>query len=145
METVNTTVVRSESLPRDLLRPIVAPLAPSSFIGADSDFGIAQFTSSVQFITISITIPQKTVIPASGLMLRYALEAEVEATSDGYVIRCRYLDEDAFAARYEEVYLEFLTSLRDRYYSLCRRKDQLSPQDLFILERLRDILAPQSS
>lgn len=139
METVNTAVVIRESLPRELLRPIVPPSMSSISMKADADLETAQF------ISLSITIPQKTVIPDSDLMLKYALEVEVEAMSDGYVIRCGYLDEDTFASRYEEAYLEFLASLRDRYYSLCKRKDRLSLQDLSILERFRDILVPQSS
>jgi hypothetical protein len=100
---------------------------------------------SVQFTSLQlITIPQKAAIPDSDLMLKLAVLVEMQVTADGYVMRAGYLDEDAFAPTYQEVYVEFLASLRDRYHSLCRREGLLSPQDRSVLERLRGILVPKN-
>jgi hypothetical protein len=133
--------VWTESSRRELLPSLAFSPAPAISISAEDDLETAQFTSSIQLVTI----PHKTAIPKSDLRLEYALVVEIGTTPDGYVIRSGYLDEDAFGLTYQEVYLEFLTSLRDRYYSLCRREDSLSPQDHSVLERFRDILVPKSS
>jgi len=138
--TVNFTV-GTESSRRELLRSLAFSPAPAIPVWEKDDLEGIQFTSSIQLVTI----PQKTAIPDSDLLLNFALVVEMETTPDGYVIRAGHLDEDAFGPTYQEVYLEFLTSLRDRYCSLCRREGSLSPQDGSVLKRLRDIFLPKSA
>jgi hypothetical protein len=87
-----------------------------------------------------ITLDQGTRIPDSDFVLRYPLLVEMETTPDGVVIRAGALDEDAYGLTYQAAYVEFLTSLRDRYLSLDRREASLSPQDLVVLRKLRDLL-----
>lgn len=143
---MNTGV--SETSPyRGLLRSTDFSLQPSIPIGFSAQPSIpnwtlddivnALFLSSVQVVTLT----QKTPIPDSGLSLNYALTAEIRATRDGFVLQSGDLDEDAFGLTYEEAYFGFLTSLRDRYYSLLRREASLSRQDHSVLERLRRLLA----
>ncbi|MDE2179377.1 MAG: hypothetical protein KGJ40_00805 [candidate division NC10 bacterium] len=125
LKTVNTDVSKESSYGK-LLRPNDFLLPPS----------IPNWTDDQV-----VTFPQKTPIPDSGLSLRYTLIAEIRATRDGFVLRSGDLDEDAFGLTYEEAYLGFLTSLRDRYYSLVRREASLSRQDHSVLEKLRRLLA----
>jgi hypothetical protein len=147
LETVNTGV--SETSPyRGFLRSTDFSLQPSIPIGFSAqpsipnwidDIANALSLSSVQVVTFS----QNTRIPDPDrdLSLKYALIAEMTATRDGFVLRSGDLDEDAFGLTYEEAYLGFLTSLRDRYDSLLRREASLSRQDHSVLERLRRLLA----
>lgn len=113
-------------------------LEPATSI-QDHDLDVEALILSLQ----TITLQEGTGIPGSDLMLRYGLVGEMEVTRDGFVMGSGDLDEWSFGATYEEAYLEFLTSLRDRYYSLSRREDLLSPQDLSILEKLRSLLIPR--
>lgn len=136
LETVNTGV--SETSPyRGLLRSTDFSLQPSSSNWTLDNIENALCLSSVQVVTLA----QKTPISDSGLSLNYALIAEMTATRDGFVLRSGDLDEEAFGLTYEEACLGFLTSLRDRYYSLLRREASLSRQDHSVLERLRRLLA----
>ena len=90
-----------------------------------------------------ITLPQGTSIPGDpSVVLQHALHVEIENTRDGVVLRSASLDEEAFGASYNEACLDFLTSLRDRYRSLSRREERLSPQDCSVLERLCRLLEP---
>jgi len=132
LETVNTRVSEKSSYGK-LLRPNDFLLPPSILNWTDDI--VEAFSVQV------VTFPQKTPIPDSGLSLNYALIAEIRATRDGFVLRSGDLDEDAFGLTYEEAYFGFLTSLRDRYYSLLRREASLSRQDHSVLERLRRLLA----
>lgn len=126
LETVNAGVSEGSSC-REFLRFTDFSLQPSS----------PNWTLDVQVVTLT----QKTPIPDSGLSLNYALIAEIRVTRDGFVLRSGDLDEDAFGLTYEEAYLSFLTSLRDRYYSLLRKEASLSRQDCSVLEKLRKLLA----
>lgn len=137
VKTVNTPVW-NESPRWELLRPISFSLEPSIPSSTTPDLDTARFISSVQILTV----PGRTSIPDSDLMLQYALIAELETTRDGFVIRSNDLDEEAFGLTYREAYLDLLTSLRDRYYSLCKREESLSPHELTILNRLRNVLVP---
>lgn len=90
-----------------------------------------------------VTFFQDTEIPNSDLVLKYPLGVEIETTLDGFVVRSGVLDEEAFGVTYADAYLDFLTSLRDRYHSLSRRQGPLSTQDHAVLERLRNLLGPK--
>lgn len=81
-----------------------------------------------------------TPIPDSDLALRNPVAVEIQTTRDGFVIRSSGLDEEAYGSTYQEAYVEFLTSLRDRFYSLIRREAYLSSEDLAILNKLRILL-----
>lgn len=87
------------------------------------------------------TFPQGTSIPDSDLELKYALVVEKLITSDGFVIRSGALDEEAFGLTEREAYLDFLTSIRDRFFSLRRRESALSAHDSSVLDKLRSLLS----
>ena len=91
------------------------------------------------------TFLRETPIPDSDLELKYALVVEKQITRDGFVIRSGALDEEAFGLTEREAYLDFLTSLRDRYTSLMRRDSSLSAHDSSVLEKLRNLLSPKQS
>lgn len=93
------------------------------------------------FSVKTIIFPEETSIPGeTNLTLKYALLAQVEINSDGFLIRCGDIDEEAYGITYEEAYFDFLTSIRDRYHSLYRREAHLSQHDRDILLRLRSLL-----
>ncbi len=89
------------------------------------------------------TLPEGTAIPDSDFELRYAIVVQKQITSDGFLIRSGAFDEEAFGVVEKDAYLDFLTSLRDRYNSLKRRESSLSAQDSSVLNKLRDLLGPK--
>ena len=89
-----------------------------------------------------ITFLEKTQIPESDNVLQRSLVAEVLVTKEGYVIRSSYIDEEAYGHTFPAAYIDFLTSIHDRYRSLCRREKRLSLYDRSILGRLRTLLEP---
>src|SRR3990170_4187855 len=89
----------------------------------------------------TVIFPEGTAIP-EGFKLSRALLAEMEITPDGFVIRSGEVHEEWYGSTYETAYLDFLTSLRDRYHSLSRREGRLSAEDRYVLERLRSLLKP---
>jgi hypothetical protein len=120
--------------------PISATFEQGPTIQVYTDHSVNELLTTSQIITLY----EGTRIPNSGLVLKYPLLVEMETTRDGIVIRAGALDEDAFGLTYQMAYEEFLTSLRDRYYSLGRREASLSQQDLIVLQRLRDLLKPET-
>lgn len=82
-----------------------------------------------------------TPLPNSPLLLRHHLTVHEEITQDGYIIRSSYIDEESYGGTLEEAYLDFLTSIRDKYHSLQRREMKLSPRDKTVLENIRSLLA----
>lgn len=88
-----------------------------------------------------LSFPKGTAIPGrEHLVLSRSIEAETEATPDGFVIRSGAAGEEGYGATYDEACVDFLTSLRDRCDSLARREDRLSAEDRSVLERLRMLL-----
>lgn len=105
---------------------------------------LADISSIWPIPTVQVdTFPQGTPIPDSDFELKYALVVEKRTTSDGFVIRSGALDEEAFGLTERDAYLDFLTSLRDRYNSLRRRESFLSTHDSLVLASLRDLLVSQ--
>ena len=90
----------------------------------------------------TFTIPESTQIPGRPLRLARSLVVSVEVTRDGFVIRSGELDEDAFGGSFRSAYIDFLTSVRDRYDSLSRREARLSEEDSRTLAALRSVLQP---
>jgi len=61
----------------------------------------------------------------------------IRRTPDGlYAIYSPYFDEDGYGDMPEAALRDFLTSLMDRYYSLRRHVEHLSPSEASILGRL---------
>lgn len=89
-----------------------------------------------------LVVPGKAPIPESDLLIGRALVVETETTRDGIILRSGFVDEESFGTTLGEAYLDFLTSLRDRYRSLERRSPLLSAEDRTILERLQGLLEP---
>lgn len=87
-----------------------------------------------------MAFPEGTIIPDSGLRLGFEVHVVLEMTMDGLTMRSGALDEEAFGATPEEVCVDFLTSLRDRYNSLARREGRLSREDSQILRDLHGLL-----
>lgn len=87
----------------------------------------------------TVIFPVGTPVPG-GFELSHPLLVEVEIGPDGFVIRSGEVDEESYGASYEGAYLDFVTSLRDRFRSLSRREERLSQHDRSVLERLRSLL-----
>ena len=83
---------------------------------------------------------ENTPITGSDYVLNHGLMTEVEVFKDGVIIRCNYIDEESYGKRPDIAYNDFITSIRDRYNSLNRRKNRLSQHDQSILERLQVLL-----
>jgi len=107
------------------------------FVTSDGSYHLGLVSTSIQ----TITLPEGTPIPDSnGLELRQGILVELEVTPDGYVLCASGLDEDGYGYTYDEAYLDFITSIRDRYSVLKRREGRLSPEDSIILQRLKTLL-----
>jgi hypothetical protein len=134
--TVNTTI-------QDYRLPIeeraYTPVG-TSVVRSDGDLEAWPVLRSVQIMAF----PEGTPIPGTGLMLGFEVHVVLEMTRDGLTLRSGALDEEAFGATPEEVYVDFLTSLRDRYNSLARREGRLSREDSQILRDLRGLLIERS-
>lgn len=109
--------------------------APSQ-VEDTSDANIVKYPISFAIFNIIA----KTPLPNSDLLLGHDLTVHKEMTQDGYVIKSDYIDEESFGATLEEAYLDFLTSIRDKYNSLQRRELKLSPRDKAVLENIRSLL-----
>lgn len=101
-----------------------------------ADNAIDGFTLSLE----TFPLVANTALPGSNLFLKQPLQVEIEATKDGLVMRSNYIDEEAFGQTLEDVYLDFLTSIRDRYHSLVLREQRLSSDDRSVLDKLRTLL-----
>ncbi len=89
-----------------------------------------------------------TIVPSQEvgvLELAHPVIVQVRVTRHGWVVSSGELDEESFGETFHDAYLDFLTSLRDRYVSLRRHEERLSPEDRIVLERLTALLRPQSS
>lgn len=89
-----------------------------------------------------MTFPAEMRLPDGAFILARPLLVEAERTDHGVLIHCKIADDDAFGATREEAIYDLLTSIVDRYHSLNRRAEQLSPRDREVLERLRTLLQP---
>ncbi len=130
--TVNTTM-------QDYRLPIEeAVYTPVRFsvVSRGGDLEAWPLLRSVQIMAF----PEGTVIPGTDLRLGFEVHVVLEITGDGLTLRSGVLDEEAFGATPEEVCVDFLTSLRDRYNSLARREGRLSREDSQILGHLRGLL-----
>lgn len=96
---------------------------------------------NVNVVTIgTITFPKGTQIPNSDYELQQYILAELHVTEDGYVIQCHSIDEEAYGHTFQEAYLDFLTSIRDRYLSLSKRGERLSTQESKVHQTLCALL-----
>lgn len=118
-----------------------------TFIGFGSGFPPPSWTvSSLPLNTRSslsvqtFAFKKETPIPGSDLKLGEEIWADIERTDDAYVVRCGVLDEEAYGSSFQDAYIDFLTSLRDRYEVLSHRESRLAPPDRQILTRLRALL-----
>ena len=100
-------------------------------------------TTETDLVPVSLELlylSEKTPITGSDYVLNHGLTTEVEVLKDGIIIRCNYIDEESYGKTLNLAYNDFITSIRDRYDSLNRRKNRLSQHDQSILERLRVLL-----
>ena len=101
-------------------------------------------TDSAPFSSVTlISLREGTLVPRSNYALNHNLIAEVQLTKDGVLIRSAHVDEESYGEQLEIAYNDFITSIRDRYNSLTRRKGRLSQHDQSILERLQILLEPK--
>lgn len=75
------------------------------------------------------------------LSLAQSLAVLVQNNEDGCWFRSDWINEDGFGSTFEAAYMDFVTSLRDRYHSLLDREDRLSAEDREVLTNLRSLLA----
>ncbi|MFC1894161.1 hypothetical protein ACFLYR_09170 [Chloroflexota bacterium] len=126
--TTTSTVINKNTVPH------FESLFAHTAVG-DSD--IIKYPISLSLFTIISDTP----LPNSPLRLTHGLIAHKEITKDGYVIKSSYIDEESFGSTLEEAYLDFLTSVRDKYNSLQRREAKLSTRDKIVLNNIRSLLS----
>lgn len=100
-----------------------------------------EILSNQTFSTQLLVVPSDTLVsgnpPAKS---KCAIVAGIDWNGDGVTIRSEFLDEDGYGWSYEEAWDDFLTSLRDRYSSLAKREERLSPADRETLKKLRAVI-----
>ncbi len=132
MITIDNTTITRQSLDN-------VPSIPS----LQSELTLSTVGNAIDGFTLSLEtflLVANTTLPASNLFLKQSLLVRIEATKDGLVMRSNYIDEDAFGQTLEDVYLDFLTSIRDRYHSLTAREQSLSSDDRSVLDKFRMLL-----
>ena len=75
------------------------------------------------------------------VFLSRALAVGIEGVRGGFLGCCPGVDEEGFGPTREEAIGDFLTSLRDRYQSMSRRKQRLSENDRLVFDRLSVLLS----
>ena len=112
------------------------PSVKSQLLIETADNAVDGFTLSLEtFLFVA-----NTTLPASNLFLKQPLLVQIESTKDGLLMKSNYIEEEAFAPTLEDVYFDFLTSIRDRYQSLILREQRLSSADCLVLDKLRILL-----
>lgn len=120
------TVNNDNSIP--CFNSLIAPISSDNIISA-------YFQASLIFNIIA-----DTPLPNSSLSLKHDLIIRSDSTQDGYTIKSNYIDEESFGITLEEAYIDFLTSIRDKYNSLQRRETKLSSSDKAVLTNIRSLL-----
>lgn len=121
----------------EFLHHSTAPNFDSIFASTQvDDIDIVKYPISSSIFSIIARTP----LPNSGLLLRHDLTIRKQITQDGYVLKSDYIDEESFGHTFEEAYLDFLTSIRDKYRSLLRREMKLSPRDKTVLQNIRSLI-----
>lgn len=121
-------------------RPLyTASSAPSASPSQAMPIQVNTYRAGSTISLLTLIIPRGTPIP-DGFELARSLLVEIEITADGFVIRSGEVDEEGYGSTDKEAYIDFVTSLRDRYHSLSRREKKLSRHDRAILNRLHDLL-----
>lgn len=87
-------------------------------------------------------LTEGTPIPNSPYTFQHELLTELHVTRDSYLIQSALVDEDGYGITFDEAYLDFLGSIRDRYDSMKKREPRLSSLELQILNNLRILLEP---
>ena len=132
MIAINNTIITRQSLDN-------VPSIPS----LQTELTLSTVDNAIDGFTLSLEtflLVANTILPASNLFLKQSLLVKIESTKDGLVMRSNYIDEDAFGQTLEDAYLDFLTSIRDRYQSLVAREQSLSSDDRSVLDKLRTLL-----
>lgn len=132
MITIDNTAITRQSLDNV---PSIASL--------QSELILSTVGNAIDGLTLSFEtflLVANTALPTSNLFLKQSLLVNIETTKDGLVMRSNYIDEDAFGQTLEDVYFDFLTSIRDRYHSLVAREQSLSSDDRSVLDKLRKLL-----
>jgi hypothetical protein len=133
--TYKNKVTTSDVINQITISEFNSMFAPSQ-VEDTNDANIVKYPiSSSIFIIIA-----KTPLPNSHLLFRHDLAVLAEMTQDGYVIQSAYIDEESFGSTLDEVYFDFLNSIRDKYNSLQRREMKLSPRDKAVLANMRLLL-----
>ncbi|MFC1933520.1 hypothetical protein ACFLXU_07900 [Chloroflexota bacterium] len=132
MITTDNTIITRESLYNV---PYIPSVQIELFLST-VDNVIDGFTLSLE----TFLLVANTALPASNMFLKQSLLVQIKTTKDGFIMRSNYIDEEAFGQTLEDVYLDFLTSIRDRYLSLVRREKSLSSDDRSVLDKLRKLL-----
>jgi hypothetical protein len=142
MTETKNTLVSTPSYPGRL--PFSSTFSSETAVRFRTDVDLGDISRIWSIPTIEVdTFPQGTPVPESDLELKYALVVEKRITRDGFVVSSGALDEEAFGLTERDAYLDFLTSLRDRYISLRRRESSLSAHDSSVLGKLRNLLCPK--
>lgn len=133
MITLDNTAITKESLDNV---PYISSVQSELSISTVDNAIIDGLTLSIE----TFLLVTNTALPASTLSLKHSLLTQIEATKDGLIMRSNYIDEEAFGQTLEDVYFDFLTSIRDRYHSLVLREQSLSSDDRSVLDRLHKLL-----
>lgn len=131
IETENTTLVRG-----DTFTGLTVP-------GAGTEHRIKNFKISWAeklYAMQILTFHRGTPIPNTRKRLANYLVAEVIYTADGVILRSGGVDEDGYGHTFRDAYIDFLTSIYDRYNSLKKRKKSISGQERLVLRSLHRLL-----
>lgn len=134
MVSTKNTIITLEDIRND-------NIVPSAKTTARLDSNASRVDLPLQSLRL-IPLLEGTPIPNSPYTFQHELLTEFHVTRDSYLMQSALVDEDGYGITFDEAYLDFLNSIRDRYNSLKKRELRLSSPDLQILNNLRILLEP---
>ena len=112
------------------------------WVGTENVASVSGSFENIEIDSFSmIIIPEGTSVPGKEkYILKHGIIVQMESNTDGFVIKSGEMDEEGYGITYKEAYSDFITSLKDRWNSLSRRKKVLSERDEAVLNKLRKLL-----
>lgn len=124
-----------------IVEPVSSGMLPSK--GKPSVIALDKMTTEIDIAPSSVelmTLPKGMRIKDSDYTLNNGLTIIAYRAKEGFVIRADYIDEEVYGKDFITAYDDLITSIRDRYDSLSRRKKRLSLHDQDVLRSLQILL-----
>jgi hypothetical protein len=102
----------------------------------------AETNQTMWISSLYLMIPEGTILPGDPTYkLNFSVRGVIQNTIDGFLIAVPIFDEEGYGETYESAWDDLLSSIRDKYASLAKMEQGLSPPDRKVLSELRKNLS----